>query len=188
MKKFKALIFFLFCSLTCLAQWSNEMDSLAKATEKEFSLPHGICRAFALQESNYNQYAIRAEGDYLEADGRYAENIRRDAAKFSRAHGYQPSILTEIVQRSTSWTVFQIMGQNLRDMGFEVPFFASDLVLPDQFKYFGIFIKGLIMEYGGNVAFAASAYNGGRRAVRNGNYTNKKYVQNILDNLKSFSY
>lgn len=187
--RFIILVFLLLFSISSLAQaWTNEMDSLAHLTETKYSLPHGTCRAFALQESNYNQYAIRTEANYLTDGGLYAKNIRKQAVAFSVTHRYQPSILTEIVQRSQSYTLFQIMGTNLRELGLKVSFFQEDLVLQDQFMYFGVFISRLVKKHKGNMEYVASEYNGGSRAIRGGNYTNKGYVKNIMRNLEKFKY
>lgn len=164
------------------------MDSLAHVTEKQYNLPHGICRSFALQESNYNQYALRAEASYINADGAYARNIRLAAYAFSKAHKYQPSFLTEVVQRGESYGLYQIMGSNMRDMGFDCPFFAPCIGLEDQFKYFAIFIGRLLKKNNGNVSFVASEYNGGYGAIRGGDFRNKGYVSNILRNLERFKY
>ncbi len=190
--KFKHYIYtiiFILFSITSLGQiWTTQMDSLAKLTEQRDSLPHGICRAFALQESNYNQYATRAEGNYIEDNGSYAKNIRIQSLNFSREHQYQPSVLTEIVQRGQSWTMWQIMGSNLRDMGFKYRYFQEDLSLPDQFKYFSTFISKLLKKHQYNIAYTASEYNGGQGAIRNGDFRNKSYVDHILKNLEKFKY
>ncbi len=185
----KLLLVLILLPLLSLGQtWTTQMDSLAKVTEKTNNLPHGICRAFALQESNYNQYAVRAEGNYIEKDGSYARGIRASAYKFSKDNNWQPSFLTEVVQRGESWTMWQLMGDNLRDLGFSYPFFQQDLSLPDQFKYFSLFISKLLKKNSGNIAYTASEYNGGSGAIRGGNFRNKSYVQHILKNIDNFKY
>lgn len=178
----------LFPLLTSGQEWTAKMDSLAKVTESKYNLPHGICQAFALQESNYNKYAVRAEANYLSDTGRYAMNIKKASYKFSKEHNWQPSVLTEIVQRSQSYTMFQIMGSNLRELGLQVPFFEQDLRLKDQFEYFAKFISRLLKKHNGNISYTASEYNGGYGAIRGGNFRNKKYVDNILRNIEKFKY
>lgn len=171
------------------SQWTPEMDSLAKATEKSFSLPSGVCRAFALQESNYNPNAERVEGNYVELRGTYAKNIRRSAYAFSFSRGWQPSVLTEIYQRGKSVTAFQIMGVNIRDMGYAEPY-LNHISLPEQFYFFGTFVARLYKKHKGNIASVASEYNGGYGAVayklRNGVYRNQPYVNSILKYIKRF--
>ena len=187
--KIPIIILFLFLASSLSAQtWTARMDSLAKVTECKYDLPHGICQAFALQESNYNPYAVRAEGNYITAGGIYASNIRKQSIVFAKNHNYAPSILTEVVQRGQSWTMWQIMGQNLRDLGFDSPFFAGAMWLKKQFEYFATFIGKLLKKHNGNLSYAASEYNGGFGAIRKGNFRNAGYVKNILRNLKQFAY
>ena len=171
------------------SQWTPEMDSLAKVTEENFCLPSGICRAFALQESNYNPNAERVEGNYVTSGGTYAKNIRRSAYAFSINHGWQPSVLTEIYQRGKSVTMFQVMGQNIRDLGYNEPY-LNHISLPEQFVFFGTFVSKLYKKHKGNMASVASEYNGGYGAVayklRNGVYRNQSYVNSILKYIKRF--
>lgn len=183
------LCFFLMFAVSGFSQWTSEMDSLAKVTEKNFKLPSGTCRAFALQESNYNPNAERVEGNYVESNGTYAKNIRRAAYKFSFAHGWQPSVLTEIYQRGKSVTMYQIMGNNVREMGYDEPY-INHIPLAEQFFLFGTFVSRLYKKHNGNMASVASEYNGGYGAVayklRNGVYRNQSYVNNILKYINRF--
>lgn len=190
MKRIFLLIGFLLIMANSFGQnvWTAEMDSLAKQTERKYDLPHGICQAFALQESGYNRYALRAEGSYMTKGGTYAANIRMAATRFAVTHKYQPSILTEVVQRSESWGYFQVMGNNLRDLGLAVPYFQMDLTPSDQFEYFGRFISKLLTKHQGRVDYTASEYNGGANAIREGDFRNKPYVKAILRNMKQFTY
>lgn len=188
MKRLIVLIKILLFPLIIQAQeWTERMDSLAKVTESIYNLPHGICQAFALQESAYNHYAIRAEANYIDDEGTYAKNIRSQAAAFVKKKG-KPSFFTEVVQRGQSYGLFQVMGQNLRTMGLEEPYLEQGFHLKDQFDYFGKFISQLLKKYNGNVSYVASAYNGGSKAINGGNYTNKGYVSNINRNLNKFTY
>lgn len=161
------------------------MEKFACHTEKEFGLPKGICRAFALQESGYRPFAERVEANYVEKSGTYAKNIRSAAYKFSKERNWIPSFLTEVYNRGKSVTLFQIMGQNMRDMGYNEPF-LNYVSLTDQFHYFGVFVSRLYKKYKGNLGHVASEYNGGSGAVRGGNYRNAPYVSNILKNWRQF--
>lgn len=167
--------------------WTPTMEKFARSAEREYDLPTGICRAFALQESGYNPIAERVEANYVEKTGTYAARVRADAYKFAKARNWQPSVLTEIYQRGKSVTLFQIMGVNMRDMGYDEPF-LNHVALTDQFKYFGIFVSRLLKKHKGNLGFAASEYNGGGGAVRGGNYRNPEYVKNILRYRQRFAY
>lgn len=168
--------------------WTPEFDSLAKVTEARYRLPHGICRAFALQESHYTPNAVRAEGNYITKNTPFARTIRKHAVAFAKAHGYAPSVLTEIVQRGESHTMWQIMGENLRQMGFDAPFIAGNVALVESFDYFGRFASRLLAKHNGNIAYVASEYNGGAGAIRGGNFRNAGYVRNIVKYVQEFSY
>ena len=178
------------CSVAIAQTWTPEMEKFARHTEKEFGLPSGTCRAFALQESNYQPFAERVEANYVEKTGTYAAKIRSAAYAFAKAHNWQPSFLTEVYQMGKSVTLFQIMGVNMRDMGYDAPF-MNYVALTDQFHYFGIFVSRLHRKHKGNFASVASEYNGGYGAVaykaKHGRYRNQPYVDNILRYQKRFS-
>jgi hypothetical protein len=190
MHKILYLIFLLRgCAMPALAQWTPEMEQFASYTEKQYELPKGLCRAFALKESNYQPFAERVEANYVEKTGTYAKNIRAAAYKFARERHWQPSFLTEVYNRGKSITLFQIMGQNMRDMGYSQPY-LNYVSLNDQFDYFGKFIQPLVKKHKGNIAAVASEYNGGYGAVKykatHGVYRNQAYVDGLLRNLQRF--
>lgn len=170
--------------------WTPEMEKFACHTEKEYGLPSGMCRAFALQESNYQPFAERVEANYVEKTGTYAAKIRAIAYKFAKAHNWQPSFLTEVYQMGKSVTMYQIMGVNMRAMGYSAPF-MNYVALTDQFEYFGRFVKPLLKKHNGNIASVASEYNGGYGAVaykaKHGRYRNQSYVDKILRYIEKFS-
>lgn len=180
------LFFIVFLASVSSAQtWTKEMQMFAEYTEKQYKLPSGICRAFALQESNYNPFAERVEANYVNEGGTYGKKIRADAYAFAKARRFQPSFLTEVYNRGKSVTMFQIMGQNLRAMGYDQPF-LNYISLTDQFHYFGEFVSKLFKKHNGNIGHVASEYNGGAGAVRSGNYRNAGYVRNILSYRQKF--
>jgi hypothetical protein len=157
------------------------MDSLAKATESKYGLPHGTCRAFALQESNYNASATRVETGYFNTGSRYYANIVRDASQFADKYGCDE--ITERAYRSISFGCFQVMGENLRSLGYAeitLPKFTKDL--PAQFEYFGKFVAPLWNKYH-SLAKVASVYNTGSP-----NKTGRQYVKNVCRYQKKFNY
>lgn len=170
--------------------WTPEMQKFACHTEKTYGLPSGMCRAFALQESNYQPFAERVEANYVEKSGTYAAKIRATAYAFAKAHNWQPSFLTEVYQMGKSVTLFQIMGVNMRAMGYDAPF-MNYVSLTDQFEYFGKFVRPLLKKHNGNIASVASEYNGGYGAVayksKHGRYRNQSYVDKILKYIAKFS-
>lgn len=162
------------------------MDSLAHVTEREFKLPHGTCRAFALQESGYDSSATRVETGYFNAGSRYALAITRESIQFLADHqdtedsDQVSSLAVERAQRSISYGLFQLMGETLRQLGY-----ARVIIAPsvrEQFYYFGVFASGLLKHYH-TLARAASAYNTG-----NPDKTDRPYVKHVLAYQKKFNY
>lgn len=112
---------------------------------------------------------------------RYYAGIVRDASEFADTFGVDE--ITERAYRSISWTRFQLMGQNLRAIGYtEVA--ISKIARNDslQFEYFGKFVSGLFKKYH-TLARVASAYNTGSP-----NKTYRPYVKNILRFQKLYSH
>lgn len=132
---------------------------MACYTEKAHNLPSGTCHAFAERESAYRYWVYRVEKSYVEMGGTYAKNVRKEAMAFAKAHNYQPSYYTEIFQLGTSWTMYQIMGINLRRYGFAGNY-MNEITLEAQFEMFGRFLEDLVKRFG--FEGAVSAYNHGR--------------------------
>ncbi len=163
------------------AQWGHREDSLARATETRFALPHGVCHAFSRQESSDRASAVRVETGYFNVGSRYYLGIVRDASDFADKYGVDE--ITERAYRSISFTRFQLMGQNLRAMGYNEP--IMPLIARNdsaQFEYFGKFLSGLFKRYK-TLARVASAYNTG-----NPNKTYRPYVKHILAYRKLYAY
>ena len=64
------LTFFFIVGFSAQSKWTSQMDALAHQTEQQFGLPHGLCRAEALQESGYDTNATREEGGYFNQGSR----------------------------------------------------------------------------------------------------------------------
>jgi len=157
------------------------MDNLARQTECKYSLPHGTCRAFALQESNYDSNASRVETGYFNEGSRYFKNIAAESVQFlSENPGFTIPLVVERSQRSISHGMYQIMGQNYRAMGYSKEFI--DPTLEEQFEYFGKFVSNLFKRYK-TLPRVASAYNTGSP-----DKTYRQYVKNILNYQQKFSY
>lgn len=168
------------------AQWTERMDSLARATEMKHDLPHGTCKAFSLQESNHRRDAERVEANYVSASGAYAKRVRSEALAFSRANGGLPSYLTEIYQRGKSVTQFQIMGINVRSLGYNGKY-LSGIRLSEAFDLFGRFVANLRKRWPKLEDWIA-AYNAGSPRMRGGRYVNQAYVDNVTRYIQTFSY
>jgi len=166
---------------SCHAQWTARIDSIARATEQEFGFPHGTCRAFALQESNYDSLATREESSYFNAGSRYQSQIKKDALAFCAAHPeYDLPVSVERAQRSISTGFFQIMGEGFRTLGYDAEFIEPSLI--EQFHYFGLFVRPLFARYH-SLAKVAAAYNTG-----NPKRTGRSYDRNIVRYQRKFSY
>ena len=155
------------------------MESLTRQTEARYNLPHGTCRAFALQESHYDSSATREEGTYFNQGSRYARQITKDAAAFLVEHPGLP-LSIERGQRSVSYGMFQIMGNNYRLLGDTDIYIVP--TLEEQFDYFGKFVSPLFAKYR-SLARVASAYNTGSP-----DKTGISYVSHVLSYQHKFTY
>ena len=90
----------------------------------------------------------------------------------------------ETTFRSTSHGLFQIMGENLRAMGFNGVESEYDSNIDLQIHYYEKWFTGLLVRYKGDVLRAVSAYNHG--TSRDNPYEDI-YVQKFL-NQKGFTY
>ena len=166
--------------------WDSLKDSLAQATELKYGLPHGICRAEALQESAYNPWAFRVETSFVNDGGRYSRNVEREAEAFVYDTSNHFADVTdnfvnvERIERGESFGLFQIMGENLRILGYKNRFINPTLV--EQFDFFGKFYQKLWLTYH-SIAICASVYNSG--SVRN---KNGQYAHNIIRYQRQFRY
>lgn len=182
----KILTALLMLASTANAQWTPRMDSLARYTECKYKLPPGTCKAFSLQESNHQRHAIRTEANYVEANGAYAKKVRSESLAFSRANGGIPSYLTEVYQRGTSFGQFQIMGINLRWLGYKGKY-LNEIRVAEMFDMFGRFVANLRKRWAKQSDWVA-AYNAGSPRKRNGRYVNQHYVDRVTRYISQFSY
>lgn len=174
------------------------MDSLAKLTDATFGLRPGTYQAFSWQESNHRPYAIRTEANYVEASGAYAKRVRAESYAFAKANGWLPSYLTEVYQRGTSFGPTQIMGINLRAMGYKGPY-LQQITLAEHCEFFGRFFSALVKKHNGDYAYAIGEYNGGYGAVMRkvkgkwqrrpvSQFRNLPYVTRVSHFIQQFSY
>lgn len=165
------------------ATWTEQMQRLATQTESKYNLPAGSCYAFAKQESGFNPYATRFETHYGLGGGRYARMVRSHATEWSRIWHGTPSMWTETVDCGKSWGIFQIMGINLRNLGYDGQYMneiLSDDGLAEQFEYFGRFVRDLRKRFPRLTDWIAAYNAGSPRRTRSGAYINQGYVNNIL--------
>lgn len=167
-------------SLAHAGAWTSQMDMLARSTETRYHLPHGTCRAFALQESGYSPQAYRVETGYFNQGSRYYRKVVASSQLFAESHaGSDP--VTEQAYESISFGMFQLMGFNLRSLGCQ-RIVLTQISLDEQFEYFGRFVSPLFKRYG-SLARVASAYNTGSP-----NKTGRQYVKNVCRYQRLYSY
>ena len=166
------------CSAVRAHSWTPYMDSLATTTENQFSLPHGICRSFALQESNYDSNATRIESAYFNENSKTDIMVSNYAAHFLNSHpDYDNTITIEKAQLSISFGMFQIMGINYRQLGYNNE--NINPTLEEQFYYFGKFVAPIWKKLH-NISSLAAWYNTGN-PNKLGNYSTK-----VTGNFKRF--
>ncbi len=85
--------------------------------------------------------------------------------------------MTETIHQKTSWGLCQIMGANLRDMGFAGPL-PESMDPPLNLDYGARFLRKL-SDRGYNEEQVISAYNQGSPRKRNGMYANQRYVDKV---------
>lgn len=165
-----------------VSRWNGRMDSLARWVEEQNGFPRGMARAFALQESTYDSNAVRVEVGYFNDGSRYWKKIADDSRAYlgdTANHALIP-LSIERSQRSESFGLFQIMGQNYRVMGYAKEFIQP--TLQEQFEYFGKFVAPLWKKYH-SLAIVASVYNSGQPTHASGSY-----AKNIVKYQKQFSH
>lgn len=130
---------------------------------------HKIKTGTIMAESNWDQYATRYEPKfqkrYIDSNDKYfmySDNYKKDLA--------------------TSWGLYQIMGVNLRKLGFDGDF-RNDY-LPDtklQEFYYDKYTRRFLKKYQNNVGDFIASYNAGKPRFRaNGEYKNQTYVNRVL--------
>jgi len=178
------LCLFLCISIPVFSQkkWISKMDSLAHITETKWGLLHGTCRAFSLQESGYDTNAVRIETGYFNVGSKYANTISIQSQLWidTNSNRWKIPISIERSQRSESFGLFQIMGENYRVLGYNANYIQP--TMEEQFEYFGKFV-GPEWKKLNNLAKLASFFNTG-----NPNRTGRSYDKNVVKYQKKFSY
>jgi len=142
-----------------------------------------IIAAIVSVESNGNPYAIRYEERYSYILGK--EEIKKFAKK------NYVSEMTEMVNQKHSVGLMQIMFANMRAQGYSGQF-ANSFDPSVNLKHGITFFNNLLNKYN-HLDDAVSSYNqGSPRRNRNGDYSNKRYVDKVmvrykfLDSLKPY--
>jgi hypothetical protein len=110
-------------------------DRIIQEISVSFSLDPSLVQAFVCQESGGDPCAVRFEKGY------YGNSVvRREAAEFSKKNGGIPTFDTELVCRSLSWGLGQIMGQVARESGLTDKFLSVLTNIENNIKWICILL------------------------------------------------
>ncbi len=163
-------------SQTVLIPYREEIEHAAL----QHGLPASLIAAVIQEESRFDEWATRAEPRYLRS-----RKVRKLAARFAGAHRLGATAFTELVDRSRSYGLMQIMGETAREQGFDRPFLA-ELYIPDNAIAHGaMLLEHLLTRYHNDTLSAISAYNQGsaRRTThgaKRGVFANARYVYRVV--------
>ncbi len=146
----------------------------------EHALPPSLIAAVIQEESRFDAWATRAEPRYLQS-----RNVRRLAERFVRAHRLGPTAFTELVDRSRSYGLMQIMGETAREQGFDRPFLAELYIPTNAISHGAMLLKRLLVRYHNDTLSAISAYNQGsarrmNHGAKPGVFANARYVYRVI--------
>src|SRR3990170_7684530 len=133
----------------------EELMVLARATAQRYELDPALVCAICEQESAWNPWALRYE------PGFQAKYISPLAAR-KELKTFGASLQTEIIQRSCSFGLMQVMGQVARAFGFAGAF-LTELCDPNHGLEYGCKkLKHALEEATGDQGKALESWTGGR--------------------------
>lgn len=152
----------------------NKLKDLIHIAAKHFILPANIVYGIVCAESDGIPTARRFEPAFLR---RY---ISKDIKKADpeEANG-----------RATSWGLMQVMGENLRAMGYELPFEGLLHDRENALHYGCKFLRSACWRYyyKYGIEGVIAAYNAGSpRKKANGTFVNQAYVDKVIRRSKEF--
>jgi soluble lytic murein transglycosylase-like protein len=163
---------------TLLIPFRNEIERAAI----ENALPASLIAAVIQEESRFDEWATRAEPRYLRS-----RKVRRSAARFARAHRLGPTAFTELVDRSRSYGLMQVMGETAREQGFDPPFLAELYIPHNAIAHGAMLLKRLLKRYHNDTLSAISAYNQGSAHKKRGVFANARYVYRVTIAWRSYA-
>jgi soluble lytic murein transglycosylase-like protein len=163
---------------TLLIPFRNEIEHASIS----YSLPASLIAAVIQEESRFDQWATRAEPRYLRS-----KKVRRLAARFAREHRLGPTAFTELVDRSRSYGLMQVMGETAREQGFDPPFLAELYLPQNAIAHGAMLLKRLLKRYHNDTLSAISAYNQGSARKRRGVFANARYVYRVTIAWRSYA-
>jgi len=131
-----------------------DLIQLAKLRAEQFRLPPELVCAVIEQESHWDEWSARYEPAF---QTRYIEPLRLSG----QLKTFGAAKDTEVVLRSCSFGLMQVMGQVAREHGLETPF-LTELCNPERGLEIGCsHLAKKLEQAGGNTAHALQLWNGG---------------------------
>jgi soluble lytic murein transglycosylase-like protein len=158
-------------SQLALLPFQQEIDSVAA----RYALPAALIAAIVQEESRFQEFAARQEPSYLRN-----RRVQREANVWSAAHGGLPTALTELVDRSRSFGLMQIMGQTAREQQYDARYLASLYQVGRGLGEGARYFKRLLVAYRNDTLSAISAYNQGSAKKRRNVFVNARYVYRVV--------
>ena len=173
--------------------FADAMSYHAKAR----NIPLEFLRAIAVVESNNDPFAIRFERNYrwlwqnstnkpfrrVSSQQAATAGAPDDFSRPPHKWGWYSSADTEWTGQKTSWGYFQVMGANLRSIGYTKPFTELCCDAELSVRFAATFISKLHTRFYARHGWAgiAAAYNAGRPRYLEGTkiYTNQVYVNRV---------
>jgi soluble lytic murein transglycosylase-like protein len=141
----------------------DELVKIALGAAITAELDPALVCAVCARESSWEPYSVRYEPAFYD---RYISSMKNLS-------------LTEMIMRSTSWGLMQIMGQTARELGFDGKY-LSELLDPATGVLFGCKkLKRCLQNTNQNVQGALLAFNGGGEPA---------YPELVLANYAQFAY
>jgi hypothetical protein len=164
--------------------FQNELAAYKAANPGKPCPSLALVLAIVKQESAGSSWAIRYEPAFHKwLEGR----IKKNPALF-KTYGPAISRATEVIMRSTSFGMFQIMGQTLREQGFKGQY-LTECCDPQICANFGIKFLAKLMDKYNNEDAAIAAYNAGSpRKTSSGAYVNQPYVNSVKNFKAQWEY
>lgn len=149
------------------------MKNIKKIIQKVsdfYEIDFNLISAMVDVESYYNPLAVRYEAHY---------NYLSSPHKHCKAN--KITVDTEITLQRMSFGLMQVMGANIREMGFLGNLVEIPSRPEEGLKYGIIHLKKQLDRYDQSIDDAVSAYNqGNNRKAENGEYENQAYVDKVI--------
>ena len=145
---------------------TKELIHLCRTTALKMGVDQDLAVAICGQESNYVSSVVRYEQNW-----KYLFEVE----KYSKMLGI--TLQSELQLQKFSWGPMQVMGSVARELGYSDH--LPELIVPEMGLFYGCTkLQALSQKYKDQSDVIAS-YNGGNAIKVNGNYANRKYVEEV---------